>query len=49
MIKIKKTVDHCIADYPTYKKSRYNAKYCVSGDTSKNTSNISTEEILMLL
>ena len=49
MLKIQKTVDYCIADYPTYKKSGYNAKYCVGGDTTKNTSSMSTEEILMLL
>ena len=46
MLKIQKTVDYCIADYAIYKKSGYNAKYCV-GDT--NTSSMSTEEILMLL
>lgn len=49
MLKIQKTIDHCIADYPTYKKSRYNAKYCVGGDTTKNTSSMSIEEILMLI
>ena len=49
MLKIQKTVDYCIADYPTYKKSGYNAKYCIGGDTTKNTSSMSTEEILMLL
>ena len=49
MLKIQKTVDYCIAGYPTYKNSRYNAKYCVGGDTSKNTSSMSTEEILMLM
>ena len=49
MQKIQKTVDYCIADYPTYKKSGYNAKYCVGGDTSKNTSSMTTEELLMLM
>jgi len=49
MLKIKKTIDYCIADYSTYKKSGYNAKYCVGGDATKNTSSMSTEEILMLI
>ena len=49
MLKIQKTVDYCIADYTTYKQSRYNAKYCVGGDATKNSLSISTEEILMLL
>jgi len=49
MLKIKKTIDYCIADYPTYKKSGYNAKYCVGGDATQNTSSMSTEEILMLI
>lgn len=49
MLKIQKTVDYCIADYPTYKKSGYNAKYCVGGDASKNTSSMNTEELLMLI
>lgn len=48
MLKIQKTIDYCIADYPTYKKSGYNAKYCVGGDARKNTSSMSTEELLML-
>ena len=49
MLKIQKTIDYCIADYPTYKKSGYNAKYCVGGDSSKNTSSMATEELLMLI
>ena len=49
MLKIQKTIDYCIADYPTYKKSRYNAKYCVGGDSTKNTSSMTTEELLMLI
>ena len=49
MLKIQKTIDYCIADYPTYKKSGYNAKYCVGGDSSKNTSSMTTEELLMLI
>lgn len=48
MLKIQKTIDYCIANYPTYKKSGYNAKYCVGGDARKNTSSMSTEELLML-
>jgi len=49
ILKIQKTIDYCIADYPTYKKSGYNAKYCVGGDATQNTSSMSTEEILMLI
>lgn len=49
MLKIQRTIDYCIADYPTYKKSGYNVKYCVGGDPSKNTSSMSIEEIFMLL
>jgi hypothetical protein len=49
MLKIQKTIDYCIADYPTYKKSGYNAKYCVGGDFTKNTSSMTTEELLMLI
>ena len=49
MLKIQKAVDYCIADYPTYKKSGYNAKYCVGGDTTQNTSSMTTKGILMLL
>lgn len=49
MLKIQKTIDYCIADYPTYKKSGYNAKYCVGANISKNTSSLTTEELIMLL
>ena len=49
MLKIQKTIDYCIADYPTYKKSGYNAKYCDGGDSTKNTSSMTTEELLMLI
>ena len=49
MLKIQKTIDYCIADYPTYKKSGYNAKYCVGANLSKNTSSLTTEELIMLL
>jgi hypothetical protein len=48
MLKIEKTIDYCIEDYPTYKKSGYNAKYCVGGDSTKNTSSLTIEELLML-
>lgn len=48
MLKIQKTIDYCIANYPTYKKSGYNAKYCVGGGARKNTSSMSTKELLML-
>ena len=43
MLKIQKTIDYCIADYPTYKKSRYNAKY---GDVGN--SRINVQELLGL-
>ena len=49
MLKIQKTIDYCIADYPTYKNSGYNAKYCVGANISKNTSSLTTEELIMLL
>ena len=49
MLKIQRTIDYCIADYPTYKKSGYNAKYCVGANISKNTSSLATEELIMLL
>ena len=49
MLKIQRTIDYCISDYPTYKKSGYNAKYCIGGDASKNTSNMNIEELIMLL
>lgn len=48
MLKIQKTIDYCIADYPTYKQSQYNSKYSTHQDSTKNTSSMSTDELLMI-
>jgi phosphotransacetylase len=49
MLKIEKTIDCCIEEYPTYKESTYNAKYCVRGNSDNGTLGMSIEELLMLI
>jgi hypothetical protein len=49
IIKIQKTIDNCIAEYATYKKSHYNAKYCQRTDVTQIAPGIKDDEMLLLI
>ena len=49
MIKVQRTIDYCIANYLTYTKSQYYAKYSVGIDSTRTTSSMSIKDLLMLV